>query len=104
MKKFIKIFSIVLVVIIIGVPLFHYYCDDVYELFAFSKNAVVQVDDNTYRCSKDEYDDFLTYMKNDDWKVVDQMGSCMILEKDGKRINCVIEIKKFYAEWTVYDD
>lgn len=101
MKKLIKISAALLIVIIIGIPLFHYYCDDVYELFVFSKSDVVQVNESTYICSKDEYEDFLIYMKNDGWEEVDQMGACIILEKDGKRIDCFLEIKRFYSRWTI---
>lgn len=101
MKKFLKILAVVIVLTAFLLPIEHYYCDNIYALAVFSKSPVVKVDENVYRCAKDDYKDFIEYMQSEGWSYVTQLGSVHFFEKGDKFVGCDLSIKKLYAEWTV---
>lgn len=104
MKKIVKIVAILVLLAAIILPIEHYYCDNIYGFFAFSKSPVVKVNDKVYRCAKDEPEDFINYMIENGWnkpESIAQLGNAYFLEKDGKTMTCLRRIKKFYAEWHV---
>lgn len=85
MKNHVKIIITIIVLVAVSLPIEHYYCDNIYGLFAFSNSSVVRVDENTYRCPKDNPDVFVEYMKDNGWTFFEQMGSGYFFEKDGKK-------------------
>ncbi len=104
MKKILTVLIILAILAAVVLPVEHYYGDNVYAHFAFSDSPVIKVKDNTYRCAKDSFEDFVEHMKNDGWNFVDQMGSGYIFEKSDERVIAVVSIKEFYAEWKVSDE
>jgi len=100
MKK--NIILIVLLIAVVAFPMVHYLGDNIYGAFAFSKSDVIQVDENTYRCSKDNYKDFINYMKDNGWIFVEQLGAGYRFKKDNKKVICIHSAKKFYAKWELY--
>lgn len=103
-KKILTVLIILAVLAAVVLPVEHYYGDNIYAHFAFSDSPVIKVSDDTYRCAKDSFEDFVEYMKNDGWDFVDQLGSGYIFEKGDERVICIISIKEFYAEWRVSDE
>lgn len=101
MKRIIKPLILLLFLVIILLPLYHFYGDNIYASIVFDKSTVVQVDENVYRCPKDSHKDFLNYMKNSGWTFTEQMGSGYFFEKKDEKVVCCVSIKNLYAEWTV---
>lgn len=99
MKKLITVLIVVVILAAILLPIEHYYGDNIYGFFKFKDSPVVQTDENTYICSKDNPEDFLDYMKDDGWNVSDQMGMLYTFEKDGEKIYYCLYFKEFYAQW-----
>lgn len=101
MKKTIITIAIIIAMIIVALPIEHYYGDNIYGAFAFRNEDVIKVSDSKYITHKDKPECFDEYMKKQGWSFVDRMGSCIIFENDTQIANCVNEFKEFYAEYNV---
>ena len=101
MNKRITIILIVLAIIIVVLPIEHNYGDNIYGYFAFRNEDVMKISDSKYRTHKDNPEYFYKYMERQGWSLTDELGSCKIFEKDGKRANCILHFKEFYAEYDV---
>lgn len=107
MKKIIAIAVSIVIIICVSVFVFHYYSDNIYGAFAFNDTDVIEVDDNVYRCPKDNPDAFIDYMKDNGWteNENEQMGAMLVFDKGDKKAFCVRSIDYFYTEYTVeYSD
>ena len=99
LKKLLTIIIILVILTSILLPVEHNYGDNIYGFFKFKDSPVVQVDEETYICSKDNCENFIDYMKNDGWNVSDQMGMLYTFEKDGEKTDYRLYFKEFYAQW-----
>ncbi|MDD6727668.1 MAG: hypothetical protein PUE08_00395 [Eubacteriales bacterium] len=101
MKKVLSIIAVIIVLVCIAVPVEHFYGDNIYALFAFSKSDVVQVSENVYKVPKDNPEKFQEYMLSNGWEFTDQLGTTAVYEKDGTKAYCDVDFKEFYAQYTV---
>lgn len=103
-KKVILSICIIVILMVVAVPIEHFFGDNIYGIFAFAKEDVVKVSKNEYRTHKDKPELFTEYMKNQGWKFVDQGGTILFFEKDEQRAYCDIDFKEFYAVMEVTYD
>lgn len=96
--KFLNVLGVIALLLFIVYPVEHYWGDNIYGFFAFSKEDVVQVAENEYRFPKDEPETFSQYMKTQGWTYVDQLGSATIYTKDNVKATCFTSFKEFYGK------
>lgn len=101
MKKLIKVIIIVFLLACVVAPIEHFYGDNIYNIFVFAKEPVVQINENTYKTAKDCPELFVEYMQDEGWKFIEQGGSFFFFERDNKKAICEVDFKEFYSEWTV---
>lgn len=103
MKKLIAI--LLCGAVLIGASAFalHYLGDNVYSMFVFTKNDVIEVEDNVYHCPKDNPDAFIDYMKDNGWILNEneQMGAMLVFEKGNKRATAIQSFELLYTEYDV---
>lgn len=100
MKRIVIALAFLLCTLVVVYPFFHRYGDNVYAKVMFRETQVIQVNDDTFRCPKDESHIFVQYMCKNGWTVADQLGSCYIFEKNGERREFILSFKTLYAQWT----
>lgn len=98
-KKIVIIFLVIILMILILYPLEHNYSDNVYALFAFSKEHVVEIDNDTYRCAKDRPEDFVIFMQDKNYELVDQLGRQYEFARNEECGKWFLTVKTFYCEW-----